>query len=334
MEAISSSANSVRLLPLGISDFGLVVKQGCYYVDKTMYIPRLEMASNYLFLVRPRRFGKSLLLSMLKCYYDFNEKDRFDEYFGRLWIGSHPTPYCNRYAVLHLDFSQVTGTIDELKANFVSLLYYYGMLTITGNNGLMLRLGIPNNNVRKQYYGYLLEEYDRIRPADHWRIDEGYQAAALTGDWQPLVKTISDEYEKTCAVRCLIEGERLRVGEQSSGMRNLQGFFTAYLNMTNYYLTAPELELSHGYCDFFLLPDLGRYPMVAHSYILELKYLKQDATAEEAETQWAEAVSQITRYARDEKVRLLCSTTQLHLVVAQYRGYQLVKLEEVNRCNF
>ena len=78
------------------------------------------MASNYLFLVRPRRFGKSLLLSMLKCYYDFNEKDRFDEYFGRLWIGSHPTPYCNRYAVLHLDFSQVTGTIDELKANFDS----------------------------------------------------------------------------------------------------------------------------------------------------------------------------------------------------------------------
>ena len=541
MEAISSSANSVRQLPLGISDFGLVVKQGCYYVDKTMYIPRLEMASNYLFLVRPRRFGKSLLLSMLKSYYDINEKDRFDEYFGQLWIGSHPTPYRNRYAVLHLDFSQVTGTIDELKANFddycgikldgfaqryehlfydgfandmkqrdwatkklnflgdrakfynvplyliideydnftntvlnqhgqdiytglthgegfyrdifklfkpnfervlmigvspvtmddltsgyniatnitargafnhmlgfseeevrlmfgyyseagllkgdtdamlqemkpwydnycfakdglgesrvfnsnmvlyylsnqlrnghapdemtdpnartdyqkmkrliqldrlepqrksiiykiaeegyiysrlvpyfpasemvkfdnfVSLLYYYGMLTITGVRGDKLRLGIPNNNVRKQYYGYLTEEYDRIRPADHWRIDQAFDSAVFDGDWQPLVKTISEEYEKTCAVRCLIEGER-----------NLQGFFTAYLNMTNYYLTAPELELHHGYCDFFLLPDLGRYPMVAHSYILELKYLKQDATAEEAEAQWTEAIS-------------------------------------------
>ena len=202
--------------------------------------------------------------------------------------------------------------------NFVSLLYYYGMLTITGNNGLMLCLGIPNNNVRKQYYGYLLEEYDRIRPADHWRIDQVYQAAALSGEWQPLVRTVSEEYEKTCAVRCLIEGER-----------NLQGFFTAYLTMTNYYLIAPELELSHGYCDFFLLPDLRRYPMVAHSYILELKYLKQDATAEEAEAQWAEATAQITRYAQDEKLRLLCGTTQLHLIVAQYRGYQLVKLEEV-----
>jgi hypothetical protein len=69
--------------------------------------------------------------------------------------------------------------------------------------------------------------------------------------------------------------------------------------------------------------------MVAHSYILELKYLKQDATAEEAEAQWAEATAQITRYAQDEKLRLLCGTTQLHLIVAQYRGYQLVKLEEV-----
>ena len=118
MEAISSSANSVRQLPLGISDFGLVNKQNCYYADKTMFIPRLEMASNYLFLVRPRRFGKSLLLSMLKAYYDVNKKDRFDELFGHLWIGSQPTPYRNYYAVLHLDFSQVTGTIDELKDNF------------------------------------------------------------------------------------------------------------------------------------------------------------------------------------------------------------------------
>ena len=69
-------------------------------------------------------------------------------------------------------------------------------------------------------------------------------------------------------MRCLIEGER-----------NIQGFFTAYLSLSTYYLTAPEVELNHGYCDFFLMPDLRRYPMVAHSYIIELKYLKQDATA-------------------------------------------------------
>ena len=570
---------SIKQLPLGIADFGRIARENFYYVDKTMFIPRLEMASSYLFLVRPRRFGKSLLLSMLKAYYDVNMKDRFDQLFGHLWIGSQPTALQGRYAVLHLDFSQVTGTIDELKSrfdgycsiilngfgqeyehlfypgfaqdvkaerdtnaklnligykakrcevplyliideydnftntvlnqhgedvytglthgegfyrdifklfkpnfervlmlgvspvtmddltsgyniatnitargsfnqilgfseeevremfnyydeagwlkgdveamiqemkpwydnycfaeeglgesrvfnsdmvlyylsnqvaeghapkemvnpnartdyqkmkrliqldrlepqrksiiyriaeegyidsrivpyfpasemvkfdNFVSLLYYYGMLTIAGTNGLMLRLGIPNNNVRRQYYGYLLEEYDRIRPADHWRIDQAFQQTALNGTWKPLVEAIADEYEKTCAVRCLIEGER-----------NLQGFFTAYLTMGTYYLTAPELELAHGYCDFFLLPDLRRYPMVAHSYILELKYLKAEATAEEAEAQWTEAVSQIARYAQDAKVRLLSATTQLHLVVAQFRTHQMIKAEEV-----
>ena len=575
-----TATQPIKPLPLGIADFGQLKRQNCYYVDKTMFIPRMEMASNYLFLVRPRRFGKSLLLSMLRTYYDVKMRERFDEMFGGLWIGSHPTPYRNYYAVLHLDFSQVTGTIQELREsfdsycgikadtfaeryeslfyegfasdvkredwatkklnfigdkakeygvpmylivdeydnftntvlnqhgediytslthgegfyrdifklfkpnfervlmlgvspvtmddltsgyniatnitaraafnqmlgfseeevrqmfhyyldagwikgdidamldemrpwydnycfaeesftteskvynsnmvlyylgsqvaeghspkemndpnartdyqkmkkliqldklepqrksiiyqiaeqgyidsaivpyfpaseivkfdNFVSLLYYYGMLTITGTSGFTLRLGIPNNNVRKQYYGYLLEEYNRIRVIDHRPIDQAFQQAALSGAWQPMLTAIADEYEKTCAVRCLIEGER-----------NIQGFFTAYFSMYPYYLTAPELELSHGYCDFFLLPDLRRYPMVAHSYIIELKYLKPDATAAEAEAQWAEATEQVHRYATDAKLPQLCGPTQLHLVVAQFRGHQLVRSEEI-----
>jgi hypothetical protein len=68
---------------------------------------------------------------------------------------------------------------------------------------------------------------------------------------------------------------------------------------------------------------------VAHSYIVELKYLKADATQEEADAQWTEARQQITRYASDEKVRLLCGPTQLHLVVVQFRGHQMMRLEEV-----
>lgn len=576
---MNTNEQSVKQLPLGISDFELINKQNCYYVDKTMFIPRMEFVSNYLFLVRPRRFGKSLMLSMLKAYYDVNMKDSFDKLFGDLWIGSHPTPYKNYYAVLHLDFSQVIGSIGKLQenfdeycgmvceifaqqyehlfydgfakdvkeasnaggklnligrkakmygvplylivdeydnftntvlnqhgediymslthgegfyrdifkifkpnfervlmlgvspvtmddltsgyniatnitaegefnqmlgfseddvrvmfnyykdagwlkndvetmieemkpwydnycfakeglndsrmfnsdmvlyylgnqvrnghspdemvnpnartdykkmkkliqldklepqrksiiyqiaeqgyidstlvsyfpasemvkfGNFVSLLYYYGMLTIAGTSGFMLRLGIPNNNVRKQYYGYLLEEYDRIRTVNHWQIDQAFQRAAVSGDWHPLVQTVSDEYEKTCAVRCLIEGER-----------NLQGFFTAYFSLCPYYLTAPEVELSHGYCDFFLMPDLNRYPMVAHSYIIELKYLKTDDSEATAEEQWQQAREQLLRYAQDEKVRLLQANTQLHLIAAQFRTHQLVRAEEI-----
>ena len=103
---------------MGISDFTRLVREHYYYVDKTKFIPRMEMTSSYLFLVRPRRFGKSLFLSMLRMYYDVNQKDRFGEYFGDLWIGSHPTPQQGRYAVLHLDFSLVTGVIEELAQRF------------------------------------------------------------------------------------------------------------------------------------------------------------------------------------------------------------------------
>ena len=112
--------SQIKQLPLGISDFTRVARDKYYYVDKTMFIPRMENASSYLFLVRPRRFGKSLLLSMLRAYYDVKMRERFDEMFGGLWIGSHPTPYKNYYAMLHLDFSQVTGTIQELRESFDS----------------------------------------------------------------------------------------------------------------------------------------------------------------------------------------------------------------------
>jgi hypothetical protein len=205
------------------------------------------------------------------------------------------------------------------RENFVSLLYYYGMLTIQGSDGFSLRLGIPNNNVRKQYYGYLLEEYDNIYSSDQSEIKNLFKGAAARGEWQPLLQLIADEYHKTSSVRSLIEGER-----------NIQGFFTAYLNLVDYYLTAPEVELNHGYCDFFLMPDLRRYPMVAHSYIIELKYLKKDDTQAVADEQWLEAHAQLRRYVLDEKVRLLVGSTQLHLVAIQFRGETIERMEEIS----
>ena len=117
---MTNPTDTPRQLPLGIADFERMRRQHYYYVDKTMYIPKLEFSSSYLFFVRPRRFGKSLLLSMLRAYYDINMADKFDEYFGDLWIGSHPTALRNSYAVLHLDFSQVTGGIENLRDSFDS----------------------------------------------------------------------------------------------------------------------------------------------------------------------------------------------------------------------
>ena len=202
--------------------------------------------------------------------------------------------------------------------NFVSLLYYYGMLTIGGTVGDRLKLIIPNNNVRLQYYQYLLDEYSSIHSIDVSELDDAFDMAALDGDWQPLIKYICRAYHDTTAIRQLIEGER-----------NLQGFMNAYLTLTNYYLIAPEMEFSHGYCDFFLLPNYAVYPMVKHSYILELKYLKADATDVDAKRQWSEAVEQITSYAADKKLQSMLHGTQLHPIVVQIKGYDAIRIEEV-----
>lgn len=66
---------NVKLIPYGISDFRQIRRENKYYTDKTKYLSKLEFTGNFLFLTRPRRFGKSLFLSMMRCYYDVNMRD-------------------------------------------------------------------------------------------------------------------------------------------------------------------------------------------------------------------------------------------------------------------
>ena len=95
-----------------------IVERNQYYVDKTMYIPKLEDEADALFFIRPRRFGKSLFINMLRAYYDINMKGRFEELFGNLWIGSHPTEDQGKFQVLYFDFSRIGGNIDVLQEYF------------------------------------------------------------------------------------------------------------------------------------------------------------------------------------------------------------------------
>lgn len=584
----------VKLVPYGVADFATVIEQNLYYVDKTMFIPELEKQPRNLFFIRPRRFGKSIFLSMLYSYYDCTQSHKFQSLFGNLWIGQHPTPLQGKYQVLFLDFSQITGNIDKLETKFnsylsinldafvrqyseyyqaemeeilaqedfeekmelifkaakahqyhlyliideydnftnvilnergenvyhaithadgfyrdvfkkfkgnferifmmgvspvtlddvtsgfnigwnisikpefdemlgfsttdvmemftyykehgsipvdsdidaivndmkpwydnycfaeealkkktrmfncdmvlyylcnymdngcsprqmidpntrtdygkmkkllqfdkldgerkgiirkiaeeeqivtqlyesfsayqipkaeifPSLLFYYGMLTIKGTRGSKLILGIPNNNVRKQYYGYLEEEYQAKAYVDVNQLTDYYYDMAYDGKWEEGLRFMADAYAKVSSVRDGIEAER-----------NLQGFFMAYLNLNDYYITAPELELNHGYCDFFLLPDLTHYAS-QHSYILELKVLsKKDFSAivegeftedgkpmTKAKKQWREAVEQILRYAEAPRVEALRQGTKLHLIIMQFEGWELKRMEEV-----
>ena len=574
--------NKIKQLPYGVSDFEYVMRENFYYVDKTMYIPQLEAQPNNLMFIRPRRFGKSLLLSMLKTYYDKAKKDQFEEIFGSLWIGKHPTPLMGRYQVMHLDFSQIGGSIYELEKKFdeylcftlddfvnkyandypdyfikaffecktytgkliqitttanelripmyliideydnftnvvlsekgeevyhkmthaegfyrdvfkkfkgtferifftgvspvtlddltsgfnigwnistlfyfdkmlgfstdevremfkyykeagllpdncdieamieemkpwydnycfakeclkdgnrvfnsdmvlfylrnyvmyksspevmldpntktdynklrnliqldrldgdrkgilrkiaeegeivaevlpsfpayqlirprmfVSLLFYYGMLTIKGMRGARPILSIPNNNVRMQYYNFLMEEYDRRCSIEVSNLQDGFDSLAFDGEWRSVMQYMCDCYKQLSSVRDSIEGER-----------NIQGFFMAYLSLCNYYIIAPELELQHGYCDFFLLPNMTHY-QAAHSYILELKYLsKSDYSDEKSNAQWNEAVEQIKGYAIAPRVEALRQGTQLHKIIIQFCGWEAVRMEEI-----
>jgi len=93
--------------PYEISDFEKIRLNAFTYIDRTDHIPHIENVGQYLLLLRPRRFGKSLWLSTLKNYYDINKKDLFDPMFSGLWIGQQPTMLANQYFVLEWDFSCV-----------------------------------------------------------------------------------------------------------------------------------------------------------------------------------------------------------------------------------
>ena len=107
----------------GNADFAEIRRTKCFYVDKTPFLPLLENPTfggkNLLFL-RPRRFGKSSLISMMKHYYDLSLAEEYDELFRGLWVYDHPTPERSQHIVLHLNFSTVSGDSNEatLKTSF------------------------------------------------------------------------------------------------------------------------------------------------------------------------------------------------------------------------
>ncbi|WP_106830836.1 ATP-binding protein [Parabacteroides pacaensis] len=107
-----------KMIPYGITDFGRIQRENYYYVDKTLFIERIERQPPFLFLIRPRRFGKSLTLAMLAMYYDVQYANQFEELFGNLYIGQHPTPWHNKFLVLHFNFSEVSSDVNRVEQSF------------------------------------------------------------------------------------------------------------------------------------------------------------------------------------------------------------------------
>ena len=104
----------MKKLPYGISDYERLVENDYYYVDKTMYIEKLEdLAERYIMFLRPRKFGKTLFTSTLENYYDILKEEKFEKLYGETYIGKNPTKLKNKYHILKFNFSGIDTTNEE-----------------------------------------------------------------------------------------------------------------------------------------------------------------------------------------------------------------------------
>ena len=585
MEDITAKKKPKRI-PYGMMNFVDVRNDNCYYVDKTRFIEKVEDANKFFFFIRPRRFGKSLTLSMLRHYYDINAADKFEQLYGDLYIGQHPTPNHNKYLVLYLNFAVInadlgnyrramdeqcntafndfcetyrqylpegtkeemntktgcpeqleylcramrnvgvktylfideydhftnniltdaarldeykgethgtgylrtffdtikagtdssiervfiTGvspvTLDDLTSgfnigtnyslsygfnemvgfteqevremltyysqqygfshsvdelievmkpyydnycfaeeaygettmynsnmvlsflykyidnrcripgrmldenirvdysklrmlirkdkefahdasviqtlvsqgfvtgelkegfpaeriadtdNFVSLLYYFGLVTIGGISRGKPIFVIPNEVVREQIYTYLLDNYhDNHLAADRDELRLLEENMAYDGDFKPFFQYIADSIHTFASQRDRQKGEAF-----------VHGYTLALTSQSRYYRPISELDNQNGYADIFLRPLHEIFTDMGHAYIVELKYLKSQASDADVQAAIEKAKAQVCRYADTVNVNAHIAHTQLHKVYVVYRGVEMVACEEV-----
>ena len=114
---IISAMDDLKKIMYGVTDFALMRRENAYFVDRTGLIRELEK-TRYAMFLRPRRFGKSLLLAILQAYYDVDYAARFDELFGGLAIAANPTPEHGTYLVLGFNFSGVDKQLERVQESF------------------------------------------------------------------------------------------------------------------------------------------------------------------------------------------------------------------------
>lgn len=204
--------------------------------------------------------------------------------------------------------------------NFVSLLYYFGMLTVSGTYKGKTKLIIPNQVVREQLYTYLLNTYNEadLSFSNHEK-DELSSALAYDGAWQSYFNYIADCLKRYASQRDKQKGESF-----------VHGFTLAMTAQNRFYRPISEADTQSGYVDIFLSPMLEIYPDMSHSYIIELKYARYKDPESRVEELRAEAIAQTNRYADTDRVKNAIGTTQLHKIVVVYKGMEMRVCEEVN----
>ena len=203
--------------------------------------------------------------------------------------------------------------------NFVSLLYYFGMLTISGTYEGRTKLTIPNQVVREQIYTYLLSTYNEAElNFSSYEKNELASALAYRGDWKAYFGYIAD---------CLKHYTSQR--DKQKGEFFVHGFTLAMTAQNRFYRPISEQDTQAGYVDIFLCPLLDIYSDMKHSYIVELKYAKYKDPESRVEELRLEAIDQANRYADTDTVKRAVGTTQLHKIVVVYKGMDMPICEEV-----
>ena len=203
--------------------------------------------------------------------------------------------------------------------NFVSLLYYFGMLTISGTYKGKTKLTIPNQVVREQLYAYLLSTYGEADlNFSSYEKNELSSSLAYDGSWQAYFGYIADCLKRYASQRDKQKGEFF-----------VHGFTLAMTAQNRFYRPISEQDTQAGYVDIFLCPLLEIYSDMKHSYIVELKYAKYKDPESRVEELRQEAIAQANRYADTETVRNAVGNTRLHKIVVVYKGMDMPVCEEV-----
>ena len=212
--------------------------------------------------------------------------------------------------------------------NFVSLLYYFGMLTIAGSSMDGIQFRIPNQVVREQMYGYLTQTYrDNELSVDDYQRGKLMVSMARDGDWRTYFEFIAETLQRYSSNRDKQKGE-FYVHGFTLAMTCLQKFYLPISEQDAGVKSQKGQEVSGGYADIYMQPRLDNYPDLEHSYLLELKYLPSSATDGEVEAARQTAIDQLTRYAKGINIERTLGHTQLHRLVLVWRGMDLAVAEE------
>ena len=208
--------------------------------------------------------------------------------------------------------------LEELtqRANFVSLLHYFGLLSIREVRDDVPRLAIPNQTVRRLMYGYLRDGYRDVGvfSVDLFTFERLVHEMAYRGAWRPVLEFLSAAIAGQTSIRDYIDGEKV-----------IQGFLAAYLSATEHFVFHTERELGGGYADLCLEPHLHRYAGMRHGYVIELKYLKRGEHASEARVARAaqDAEAQVQRYVADKRLARQYPTVLFTGLAVVFHGWEL-----------